>query len=448
MAFRQFNFQVIYRVVLLTLVIALSAYFIFGLRRVSLSLPLIAAIIFQIVELLRFITRTNRKLTRFFESVKYSDFVSGFNTDNSLGSSFRELNTAISNVMDAFRKARSEKEEHWQYLKTVVEHVSTGLLSFDKKGDIQLFNPNAKEFLRTPQIRNIEEIESIDSKFLLLLREIEAGGQALYRLDDKTNLVVHATLLRLKKKEYKLVAMQNIQSELQQKEIESWQNLTRVLRHEIMNSMTPIASLTSTLNDILTEELDQKDGHFEISGDGIDDIHEGLKTIEGRSKALINFINAYRDYTTIPPPNPEKIIVSNLLEEVHGLMKIDIRKKNMKFAIYVDPPDLEIYADQELIQLVLINLVKNAVEAIGQSHPGEIVLEARNGQQGHPLISISDNGKGIIDEALDKIFIPFYTTKSMGSGIGLALSRQIMQLHNGSLTVNSSEQQTTFNMQF
>lgn len=405
-------------------------------------------VVLAVIELIHFVTHTNRKLTRFFESVKYSDFLSGFAVDDRLGKSFKDLNTALNDVMDAFRQARSEKEEHWLYLNTVIQHVSTGLLSYDHNGEVHLINTVAKRFLGAPQIRNIDEIKSEESFYRVLIR-IQPGDKRLLRLNDKVNLVIHATSLRMHGETFTLVALQNIQTELQQQEIESWQNLTRVLRHEIMNSMTPIASLTSTLNDILTEELEQKDDHFEISVDGVDDIHEGIKTIESRSQALINFIDAYREYTTIPQPNTAPFKVRDLFEEVTALLKVEIRKSKVKLVTEVHPDSLEIVGDIELLEQVLINLVKNAIEALEGRNNGRVKVISGLDASNNPFISVEDNGGGIVPEALDRIFIPFYTTKQSGSGIGLALSRQIMQLHQGTLSAESKvNEYTRFTMSF
>jgi len=449
MVFRDFKSKVLIRIIILTGLITLAVNLFIQSDKLVSAIIIVVIIIFALAEFFKFSTSTNRKLTRFLESVKYSDFISEFTADNQLGGSFKNLNAEFNDVLEAFRKARTEKEEHWQYLNTVLQHVNTGILSFDLNGNIELINHVAKGLLRRPQIRNISELESYDIGLYNLLRKIKTGEQSLYQIDNRVQLVIHATELRLRGNSYKLVAMQNIQSELQKKEIQSWQNLTKVLRHEIMNSMTPIASLTSTLNDILTDELEEKDGHFEISNEGVDDIHEGLKTIESRSKALINFIDAYREYTSIPVPKLKTFFVNELLEEIHGLMKIEIRKSSTDFSFSTQPISLKINADENQIQQVLINLVKNAVEAVAENGQGNVRIKAGIDKNNRIFIEVIDNGPGIIPEAIDQIFIPFYTTKKKGSGIGLALSRQIMQLHNGTLTVDSEiDQKTVFTMKF
>lgn len=405
-------------------------------------------IIFQLLELFRFTSQTNRKLTRFLESIKYSDFISGFASDNKLGKSFRELNTSFNEVLEAFRKARSEKEENWQYLNTVVQQVRTGILSFDSDGTIQLMNANAKRFIGITNLKNINELKAKDAKLYLALTEVETGKSTLHKAGNEFFLTIQATELRIRGNTIKLVTLQNIQTELQKQELEAWQNLTRVLRHEIMNSITPISSLTSTLRDILDTELIKKEEHYELKNEGADDLREGLSTIESRSKGLIKFIDAYREYTSLPTPTIKTVRLKDLLEKVALLMKPELRKTTIDFICTCESEYLTIQIDEEMIEQVLINLLKNAIEALGDQINGKIELLGKYTDSG-VIIEVSDNGPGIIKEAVNRIFVPFFTTKKTGSGIGLALSRQIMQLHNGFLTVLSEpEIRTVFTLKF
>ncbi len=444
MVFKDFRVRVALRVILLGLVIGGLVWTLNDPTMIVTTALLGFVVILVLLELYRFISRTNRKLTRFLESVKYSDFVSAFNADNELGTSFRDLNVAFNDVLEAFRKARSEKEEHLQYLNTIVEHVSTGLISYDTEGNVQLINATAKRFLQVENLRNIEELIESQSRLYKVLFDLPAGKSTLYRIEGDIQLSVHATNIILRGKQIKLVALQNIQPELQKKELEAWQNLTRVLRHEIMNSITPIASLTSTMKDILMEDLQEKGDQFELPEDAVEDLQEGLRTIEGRSQGLIRFIDAYRDYTSIPLPKIKTIGVKQLLEHVTNLLKIELRKARVEIAVNVIHEELTIQADEELIEQVLINLVKNAIEAFEPDHPDPTIrVDSVVNENDNVQITVEDNGKGIIREALDQIFIPFYSTKTTGSGIGLSLSRQIMQLHNGTLTVDSEPHKYT-----
>ncbi len=405
-------------------------------------------IVFQLVDIFRFVSQTNRKLTRFLESVKYSDFVSGFTADNKLGKSFKDLNLAFNEVLEAFRKARSEKEEHWQYLNSVVQQVRTGILSFDTEGNIQLINTNARKFIGTNSLQNIDDLVRINPGLHHILKTVRPGRSELYRASEALYLTIQCTDLRIRGADVKLVTLQNIQPELQKQELEAWQNLTRVLRHEIMNSITPISSLTSTLREILDHDLEQKNSHYELKSEAAEDLKEGLNTIESRSKGLIKFIDAYREYTSLPQPKMTLVRLKDVIEKVAKFMRPELKKAHIDFQCECKSDSLTIQADAEMIEQVLINLMKNAVEALSEApHPRISLIGEYDGSA--VLIQVSDNGPGIIGEAVDRIFVPFYTTKRTGSGIGLSLSRQIMQMHNGSLTVQSEpDVRTTFTLRF
>ncbi|CAN5419387.1 sensor histidine kinase [soil metagenome] len=447
--FRDFRFRIAFRVTLIGITMALFVYMINRPNMIFAALLTTLIIIGQLVELNRFSSQTNRKLTRFLESVKYSDFISGFTADNKLGASFRDLNAEFNEVLEAFRKARSEKEEHWQYLNTVVQQVRTGILSFDPEGNVQLINANAKKFMGVQTtIKNIDELAARNGKLLKALRDVEPGKSTLYKADQDFLLTIQATELRIRGNTMKLLTLQNIQEELQQQEIEAWQNLTRVLRHEIMNSITPISSLTSTLREILDHDMVQMNNHYELKSEGAEDLKEGLSTIENRSKGLIKFIDAYREYTSLPQPKIKTIIVKEILEKVGQLMRPEIKKTTIDFLISWDSEYQTVQADEEMIEQVLINLIKNSIEALWETPEGKIELSGKS-IGNSVVIEVSDNGQGIIKEALNRVFVPFFTTKKTGSGIGLSLSRQIMQMHNGSLSVESEPGvKTVFRLKF
>jgi len=405
-------------------------------------------IILQLVDIFRFVNQTNRKLTRFLESVKYSDFISGFTSDNKLGKSFKDLNIAFNEVLEAFRKARSEKEEQGQYLNTVVQQVRTGILSFDIEGNVQLVNANAKRFMNVTNIKNIHELIPHNPKLYHAINSVEPGKSELYKGPNEVYLTIQATEMRIRGMDVKLITLQNIQPELQKQELEAWQNLTRVLRHEIMNSITPISSLTSTLREILDHEMEKKSTHYELKDEGADDLREGLATIENRSKGLIKFIDAYREYTSLPKPKFATVRLKELIEHVANLLRTELKKTHVEFTFSCSSEYLTIQADVELIEQVIINLLKNAIEALAETEHPRLELVGRYDETS-VLIEVIDNGPGIIKEALEHIFVPFYTTKRTGSGIGLSLSRQIMQMHNGSLNVESDpDVQTIFTLRF
>jgi two-component system nitrogen regulation sensor histidine kinase NtrY len=448
LGFNDFRARVIIRVVVLGLTMALFIYMISRPNMLFAAMLMGIIIILQLVDIFKFISQTNRKLTRFLESVKYSDFISGFAADNRLGKSFKELNIAFNEVLEAFRKARSEKEEHWQYLNSVVQQVRTGILSFDVDGNVQLINANAKRFIGTSNIKNIKDLINLNPKLYHAINSAELGKSELYKGPNEVYLTIQSTELRIRGTDVKLVTLQNIQPELQKQELEAWQNLTRVLRHEIMNSITPISSLTSTLREILDHDMERKNSHYELKEEGAEDLKEGLSTIENRSRGLIKFIDAYREYTSLPKPKMSTIRLKDMVTHVAQLMRTELKKTAIEFHYECNSEYLTIQADVEMIEQVLINLLKNAIEALSETeHPKLELIGSYD--ENTVKIDIIDNGPGIIKEALEHIFVPFYTTKRTGSGIGLSLSRQIMQMHNGSITVESiPDVKTIFTLRF
>lgn len=349
MAFNDFRFRVAFRVILIGLVAAMIAYMLSQPNMIFAALLTFFVLTVQFIELYRFISKTNRKLTRFLESIKYSDFISGFTSDNTLGKSFKDLNEAFNEVLEAFRKARTEKEEHWQYLNTVVQQVRTGILSFDADGNIQLINANAKRFLGVSGIENLEELIEINPRLYKAIYDVLPGKSTLYKGNTDLLLTIQATEMRLRGDTVKLVTLQNIQNELQRHELEAWQNLTRVLRHEIMNSITPISSLTSTLREVLVHDLTKVNEHYELKNESAEDLKEGLDTIESRSKGLIKFIDAYREYTSLPHPKFKVVFLKELIGKVENLMRNEIKKTSIDFSTSVESEYLTVEADEEMI---------------------------------------------------------------------------------------------------
>lgn len=446
--FKDFRTRVFIRVIFLSISLSLLIYMLGKTNMLFAAILVGVVILIQLSEIFRFVSQTNQKLTRFLESVKYSDFISGFTSDNKLGKSFKDLNVAFNEVLEAFRKTRSEKEEHWQYLNTVVQQVRTGIFSFDAEGDVQLMNANARKFIGLQNINNIEELLEINPQLYKIIFDVEPGKSALYKGDRDLHLTIQATELRIRGNTIKLITLQNIQPELQIQELEAWQNLTRVLRHEIMNSITPISSLTSTLKEILDHDLIEKETHYELNLEGAGDLKEGLATIDNRSRGLIKFIDAYREYTSLPLPKIKMVRLLDVIERAAQFMKPEFKKTDILFEYTCTSEYLTMNADAEMIEQVLINLIKNGMEALSETPNSRIKLIGTY-DDSSVKIEVIDNGPGIIREAIKSIFVPFYTTKKTGSGIGLSLSRQIMQMHSGSLTVTSEPGvETVFTLRF
>jgi nitrogen fixation/metabolism regulation signal transduction histidine kinase len=450
MAFKNFRIICLIRVIALGASIHLLFYLILQAKLFA-TILIVAAIIYQIYALIVYVEKTNKDLTRFLQAIKHTDFSQSF-SGAGLGSSFRELNRAFSEVIEQFRRARAEKEEHYRYLQTVVQHVGIGLIAFKPDGEVGLINTAAKRLLRVNYLNNLKALEAFNQPFVDTLLRLRSGEKALVKVDDKRELLqltVYATEFKLREQMFTLVSVQNIQSELEEKEMEAWQNLIRVLTHEIMNSVTPIASLASTVNDLLTDASGSQKARGEISSEVIGDIRDASQTIQQRSAGLLHFVDAYRTLTKIPKPEFKIIPVLEILNNVQQLLRSQMAEHAVTLQLSVEPQSLELAVDPRLIEQVLINLVLNAFQALDKQAAARIELRGRLDERGKVIIQVADNGPGIMAEMLDRIFTPFFTTKQNGSGIGLSLSRQIMRLHRGTISVRSEPNvETVFTLRF
>lgn len=444
MTSRKFHTNVIIRVLLLA-VTALVIYPALARHLYAAAVLIGLLIVLQVYSLIHYIQGTNRRLARFLESIRYNDFSAGF-TGGTQGPGFDELNQIYSDVISRFREISLEKEESYRYLQAVVQHVGIGMIAFGPDGEVELINAAAKKLFDIPRLGKIEDLAPVSPGLVGILESLEPGGSELVKITvagDPLQIFVYATELRLRRTILKLVSFQNISPELEAKEMEAWQNLIRVLTHEIKNSLTPIASLTSSMEEMLAAR-EQADG---IDDETLQDIHIALGTIKKRSEGLLRFTDAYRSLTKIKEPELQSFPVSELIARVEKLSSKQIEEAGGKLWTQIEPPDLKLHADPELVEQVLINLVLNSIDAIEPG--GEITISAYVDGRNHILIRVIDDGRGIVEEALEKIFIPFFSTKKEGSGIGLSLSRQIMRLHHGDLSVWSEPgKKTVFTMRF
>jgi nitrogen fixation/metabolism regulation signal transduction histidine kinase len=452
MGYKSFRIICTVRIVLLAATILLLIYLLQQTSLFATSLIVGAVVVVQIISLIHYVEKTNRDLARFLASIKYSDFSQTFSTGQR-GSAFQELNAAFAEVISEFQRARSEKETQYRYLQTLVQHIGLAILSFDQAGNVDLINNAAKRLLRVSHLKNIKSLQSFSPRLVQTLLSSRAGEKTLVKVEDEDEtltLAVYATEFRLPDRSITLVSMQDIESELAEQEMAAWQKLIRVLTHEIMNSVTPIASLASTVNDLVGKAQESsKDGSVQVSLEAKEDIREAASTIHRRSEGLLHFVDAYRNLTRIPKPNFEIFPVANLLERVAQLMKAQVEKKGVQLGIEVEPKSLELTADPELVEQVVINLVLNAIEAVMDKVDGRVELKSRLDDRGRVLIAVTDNGTGITDDVKEKVFTPFFTTKKDGSGIGLSLSRQIMRLHRGSIAFKSTPNEATaFTLRF
>ncbi|MEQ9119814.1 ATP-binding protein [Fulvivirga sp.] len=451
MDFSNVKTAVLFRVGALLVTIFSLAFLIASNGYIVTELILIILLGLQVISLIKYVQRGNEDILEFLESIENDDITHRYKTDFD-NPELNRLNAALNNVLNNLHEARKEKEADYQYLKNIVQHIGIGLITFDKKGKIQIINTAAKKLLKVSQLENISDLKTLNENLVDIIIRLRTGGRDLIRMEiggDIVQLAIYAIELTLRGKMYKLISVQNIQNELEEKEMEAWQNLVRVLTHEIMNSVTPISSLANTVEDELKRQLSNDQEINAISNEDIEDLHLAVQTIKKRSQGLIRFVQDFRNLTHIPKPKIAEIGVKALLVEMLMLLKKEIESNGVKASINVDPPSMTINADKELIEQVLINLIKNATQAFDEQTNKLVEVKAYFDEKSRPIISVKDNGNGIDDEALQKIFIPFFTTKKSGSGIGLSLSRQIMRQHQGMLGVKSKvDEGTEFFLRF
>lgn len=451
MVYKSFRIQIILRIILIIINLWFLFFLIYETAYIVTNIILTILILLQIYGLVTYVEKTNKRLSQFLESIRYSDFSLNF-SDKGKGSSFDQLNSAFNEVINEFKSTRKAKEEHFNYLQTVVQHITIGILVYRKDGEVDLFNNAIKRLFKVTNLRNIKDFNNIDKQIYECLQNIETGETQLLKVfteDELLQLAVCATEFKMKSEEYMLVSMQNIHNELEEKEMESWQMLIRVLTHEIMNSITPISSLAGTVKELLIDEENNTLKMDNIDEETISSAQSALITIEKRSQGLLNFVNTYRNLTRIPKPNFRYFEISELFERIEQLLIVKIEATNIKFDHNVCPVKLKLTADPDLLEQVLINLVINSIDAVKKVENPMIKLYAYNLSNGKTIISVIDNGHGLKPDMLEKIFIPFFTSKKEGSGIGLSLSRQIMRMHKGSITVKSEpEKETIFSLIF
>jgi two-component system, NtrC family, nitrogen regulation sensor histidine kinase NtrY len=447
MIYKKFRVNIIIRIT----VIALSFFLFFLAIETDFYItPILIGviIILQVLSLIRYVDKTNRDLAGFLESIRFSEFTRSFQVEG-MGSSFDELNRAFNDVIKDFQQVRSEKEEHFHYLQSIVQNIDVSIVAFQQDGTIEMINKAAKKLFQVSSLKNIHGLENFSEDLVTNLLEIKPGENRLVKVrdeDDLLQLSIYATELKMKSRIITLATISNLQSVLEEQETEAWQKLIRVLTHEIMNSITPIASLSSTL-DLMLKSIIDEGGN--VDQETVMEIQQALQTINKRSTGLLHFVNTYRNLTRIPKPNFKVSSVNELFKNIQLLMEDEMKGNGIDFRVSTEPDEIRFNADEQLIEQVIINLIKNSIHALKDCDDPRVELRAFLNKRGHLTIQVMDNGQGILKDVLDKIFIPFFTTKPSGSGIGLSLSRQIMRLHNGTISAQSvPEKETVFTLTF
>ena len=444
MIYRRFYFVVI---AYLLGIILFSLVFAFNLGKdLTYSIISLAGIVVLTVSFGIWLNRTNKKLAFFFSAVR--------NEDTSLyfpeGIGFEEeklLNQSLNDLNSKLKEARIKIELQEKFYKSIMDRMRTGIISFYSNGVVEFSNPEVQRMFGIDHISHINKLEVIDPKLVELLENIQSGEQKRINIRVNHNLLslaVHSQSIIIQNREIKIVTMQDIRSELDSHEMDSWQKLIRILNHEIMNSVAPITSLSSTLSGFY-QSGDAPINPELITKRIISDTIRGLGIIEDHGKGLIHFVESYRSLTQLPKPEFTRLNINEFFERIMILVNSGFDTDKYKNEIRplitssVAPDDLTLVADDKLLAQVFINVVKNSIEAFGKCKEDDFIsLSACRDQDGRIVLTIKDNGPGMDADTLEKVFVPFFTTKETGSGIGLSLSRQIIRIHNGNITCDSA----------
>jgi len=450
MIIRNFYFQVIFRTLLIVVLSACVGWLISAGKPLSLVVLCVGVDALLVYLLIQFLNSTNRKISYFLESVQNDDSTLSIPTritDKSILGIYEGLNK----VNRQIQQLKIESRQQEQYFETLLEHVATGILTYNTSGFVLHANSAAKKMLGIDVLTHLHQLERINRTLFQTVKNIVPFEQRLVSVSSERGVVqlsLKSASFKVKNDELILLSIQDIRNELDEKELDSWMKLIRVLMHEIMNSIAPITSLSESLCNFFT--IDGRPAlPGELSESKIQSTLRGLGVIKEQGNGLMLFVESYRKLTRLPKPDKKFFRFEELATRIKVLYSSLDNSQLVKLSVSINPADLEVFADENMISQVLLNLTKNALQANDKNPEGRIQIIAGINQDRRPEVRVIDNGPGIPEEILEQIFVPFFTTKESGSGIGLSLSRQIMRLHGGSLHARSTlGKETVFSMIF
>ena len=447
MIFNRYEWRLVLRVVLLFIV--LTATSILVVKDLYLFLIITVTLtVYSVIDLIRFQKKAQDEVSQFVESIHYRDFSRHFDVRKA-PNELKPLRKGFNEINTTFKLISRERETQYHYLQKILELVDTGILSYEQdNGETGWINEAFKKLIGVPYLKTIHSLEKREEVLYQEIIKLKPGDAKIITMTRNQQLIkilVTASVMRSEDKIYKLVAFQNVSEALDETESKAWQKLLNVMTHEIMNSVAPISSLADTLkNRLKSPEI----ANSPVSSQ-LEDLELGIDTIKRRSEGLLKFTESYRNLNKITKLDLTKILVRNLFETLNSLMRPTLDKKHIELEIILRDPTLAIEADLNLLEQVMINLMVNAVEAVKERENPRLTLSAEILPNNKTLVKVSDNGLGMPPELLDKIFIPFFSTRKSGSGIGLSLCKQIMLLHKGNIQVQStSGMGSSFILQF
>ncbi len=417
---------------LLVASITLLAWAIIATEHFAVPAVIAIVVLLQVVRLLHYVESHVDTLEEFFTAVNYEDFTRRFVEDDV----DVELKGAFNRIIRKFQNARAERDVQAGYLETVVRHVPVPFIAVQSDGSLSLVNNPARRLTGMPALHHIDQLAELDPQLPALMRNIEPGQQQLLQTklrEVPAELRISVSEIRMSGDVERLYSIENLSGELTAREASAWRNLIRVLTHEIMNTLTPVTSLAQTATTLLDDPA------------AAEDIREAVTTIARRSEGLMKFVARYRELLKVPQPDIGTVSVAEALQNVGTLLSDELQ--SLSFAIDVVPPSLEVQADSQLLDQILLNLVRNAIDAMHETDSPHLALSGQL-DYGRVVIKVTDNGPGIADDLIEQIFVPFFTTKRDGSGIGLSLCRQIMTTHGGDIVMNSDAGGTAVSLVF
>lgn len=439
MVSKSIYYQLIFRIVLIAASAFLLAFLFFKEHYLICSL-LFLVFIWQAYSLIHYVNQTNRKIAYFFDAIKNEDFTLRFPEKLSV-KSLEELNHSLNMLNTMIQSIHLKKQAQEQYYQEILRQADIGIFTINSKGHILYANPTVQNLLNYRPLNHVKQLKQIDPTLYGLFESLEPFQSTLYSLGNergKKELTLKCTPISIEGKKLLLVIVHDIQNELDDKETDSWAKLIRVLTHEIMNTITPITSISESILKYFKkgDELASAKEFGEIQ---IKNTAKGLEVIKEQGNDLMSFVQSYRTFLSVPEPDRELIPAKKILEKVRLLLQEYTIAHNISLEVKYEPENLELYIDEKQLTQILLNLGKNAQQALEDHEDGRIIIYAGISEHNKKFISVTDNGPGISPELIDEIFVPFFTTKNTGTGIGLSLSKQIMRLHGGNIRVVSNE---------
>ncbi len=440
MIFKRFTVLLAFRVMLVGLSITVTVWLVLRPGYYSATILSAATLVLFSAELWWFVSRTNREIARFLDAARYADFSQRFSFGD-VGTGFDELGAAFTDILDSVRGERENQEIEVRQLRALIEHIPVPLLTLHGDQSISLQNNAARRLFGAAHVTQLKDLRQFGLDFHDAVAAAVPGNRELVTFSVEGieyQLTLATTEVFVAGVGDRLISLQDIQTELDLTQAQAWQDIVRVLTHEIMNSMTPVTSLATTASDVIDDVIDKTAADSPIAED-LADLRDAISTVARRSDSLMQFVDSYRQLARLAPPEKKRVLISELFESVTRLAAAEWPDRRIALTQQVDPAGLDVFADRDLLEPVLLNLLRNAWHATLEVSEAKIDLRASLNRRGNIVIEVSDNGHGVADDIASKIFVPFFTTKEGGSGVGLALARQVMTAHGGFIRVMAND---------